>query len=136
MSNSTNIFSKWVIDRLTKTLLKWTTNTIFSSDYKSIAEIVSKTGSTQITLILHSSIPASNIAEVVTIPSNISISPENPGVITKSSATSLTINGPVVGNPMHQWLSGFAAGEVLFPTGTEVFANWWGTNALAVDCAI
>src|SRR3972149_7928002 len=114
MSNSTNIFSKWVSERLTKTLLKWTTNTIFSSDYKSIAEIVSKVGSTQITLVLHSSIPASNIAEAVTIPSNISVRPENPGVITKSSATLLTINGTVVGNPMHQWLSGFAAGEVMF----------------------
>src|SRR3972149_5305450 len=109
-----NTVSKWVNDRLTKTLLKWTTNTVFSSDYKSIAEIVSKVGSTQITLVLHSSITASNIAEAVTIPSNISVRPENPGVITKSSATSLAINGPVVGNPMHQWLSGFAAGDVTF----------------------
>ena len=126
-------FSKWVSDRLTKTLLKWTTNTIFSSDYKSIAEVVSKVGSTQVTLVLHSSIPANHVSGAVTVPSNIAIRPENPGVITKSSATSLTINGPPVGNPMHQWLSGFAAGEVIFAVGSvEKFYPIWVNDDLAL----
>ena len=52
-------------------------------------------------------------AGAIIIPSNVSVEPIQGGVINKGSATSLTINGPVVGNPMHQWLSGFAATEIL-----------------------
>ena len=47
------------------------------------------------------------------IPASVSIMPINPGVIVSNGYT-LTINGPVVGDPRHQWLSGFAAGEILF----------------------
>src|SRR3989304_6697917 len=49
------------------------------------------------------------------------------GVINKGSATSLTINGPVVGNPMHQWLSGFAASEILGLK--EMKVEWVGAVA-------
>src|SRR3972149_11004930 len=73
-----------------------------------------------------------------------SIFPVNPGVINANGKT-LTINGPVVGSPMHQWLSGFAAGEVTFGDGViEYFRpQWWGlslsasatTNTLAMHCA-
>lgn len=50
----------------------------------------------------------------------------NPGVINANGKT-LTINGPVVGNPMHQWLSGFAAGEVTFAFGT-INVEWFTLN--------
>src|SRR3990172_2265958 len=63
------------------------------------------------------------------IPASVSIMPINPGVIVSNGYT-LTINGPVVGNPMHQWLSGFAAGEV---TGLKrVKEEWFGSIPLAV----
>src|SRR3989304_8243456 len=49
-------------------------------------------------------------AGAITIPATVlGVMPIAPGVINKGSATSLTINGPVVGTPMHQWLSGFNA---------------------------
>ena len=63
------------------------------------------------------------------IPASVSIMPINPGVIVSNGFT-LTINGPPVGNPMHQWLSGFAAGEV---TGLKrVKEEWFGSIPLAV----
>jgi len=56
--------------------------------------------------------------------------PINPGVIVSNGYT-LTINGPVVGNPMHQWLSGFAAGEMTFGTiVTNIIPNWFQTNTI------
>ena len=55
----------------------------------------------------------------------------SPGVINKGSAISLTINGPVVGDPKHQWLSGFAAGEVTFGVGSVdgIRPEWVGAKA-------
>ena len=63
------------------------------------------------------------------IPASVSIMPINPGVIVSNGYT-LTINGPVVGNPMHQWLSGFAAGEVTFGVGSikGVIPDWFQVN--------
>src|SRR3990172_1861227 len=67
------------------------------------------------------------------IPASVSIMPINPGVIVSNGYT-LTINGPVVGNPMHQWLSGFTAGEVTFGSlsapspVTIVYPEWWGAK--------
>src|SRR3989304_5679607 len=61
-----------------------------------------------------------------------SIFPVNPGVINANGKT-LTINGPVVGSPMHQWLSGFAAGEVM---GLRIAYPLW-TGAVgdnSTDC--
>src|SRR3990170_4284848 len=57
------------------------------------------------------------------IPASVSIMPINPGVIVSNGFT-LTINAPVVGNPMHQWLSGFTAGEGKFTNGQVVFSEW------------
>ena len=68
------------------------------------------------------------------IPASVSIMPINPGVIVSNGFT-LTINGPVVGNPMHQWLSGFTYGwntpnEVIFgPNSVEIInVNWYGAK--------
>ena len=86
-----------------------------ASKYSSIKAACDAIGTVNLrTLIVYAPINTSNAAEAVTISSNISVLPCAPGVINKGSATSLTINGPVVGGPMHQWLSGFAAGEILF----------------------
>src|SRR3990167_6492792 len=60
------------------------------------------------------------------IPASVSIMPINPGVIVSNGYT-LTINGPVVGNPMHQWLSGFAATEILGLK--EMKVEWVGAVA-------
>ena len=79
-----------------------------------ISEAVTALGSSETTLKVNTSIDASDTAEVVTIPTNLSVQPVRGGVISKGTATGLTINGPVVGDPKHQWLSGFAAGDVTF----------------------
>ena len=71
-----------------------------------------------------------NLDANTTIPASVSLMPINPGIINANGYT-LTINAPPVGNPMHQWLSGFAAGEV---TGLKtVKAEWFGTIPLAVS---
>ena len=85
-------------------------------------------------------------AGVITIPTTVSVLPLQGGVISKGSATSLTINGPVVGNPMHQWLSGFAVGEVTFGVGSiyYIIPQWLGAginssaaiNGVALNIAI
>jgi len=52
--------------------------------------------------------------------------PMNPGIIVSNGYT-LTINGPVVGSPMHPWLSGFVAGEVKFGGNVRiVYSDWFG----------
>jgi len=69
-----------------------------------------------------------NLDADTTIHASTSIMPINPGVINANGFT-LTINGPVVGDPKHQWLSGFAAGEVLFGFSNStryVFPEWFG----------
>jgi len=81
------------------------------------------------TLFISSSITLE--AGAINIPATVlGVYPLAPGVISKGSATSLTISGPVVGDPRHQWLSGFAAGEVTFGIGsvTEVHPVWVGIN--------
>lgn len=85
-------------------------------------------------------------AGAITIPSNVSVYPIQGGVINKSSATSLTINAPMVGNPMHQWLNGFAAGEVTFGVNSVYMTQpfWWQVNSdpgitdmtIAINCSI
>lgn len=63
----------------------------------------------------------------ITIPATVSLEPINPGILVANGKT-LTINAPVVGNPMHQWLSGFAAGDVTFGAGNinHCTTVWWG----------
>lgn len=86
------------------------------------------------TLVISSSINltlAEAAGGAVVIPATVlGVFPMAPGVINKNTATSLTINGPVVGNPMHQWLSGFAAGEVTF-RGGNIYPQWFGASNTA-----
>ena len=80
------------------------------------------------------------------IPNTVSLLVTRPGII-NANGKILTINGPVVGGPMHQWLSGFAAGGVTFGAYSfiaEISPVWWGLaptanatiNSLAIHCAI
>lgn len=72
------------------------------------------------------SVPISLPSGTISIPSNVSLLVLQSGSISKGSASSLNINGPVVGNPMHQWLVGFAAGEVTFEVGSvKTFHPIW-----------
>src|SRR3990172_4637335 len=66
------------------------------------------------------------------IPASVSIKPMNPGIIV-SNGYSLTINGPVVGNPMHQWLNGFTAGEGTFGRISEIWSEWWGADSYGIN---
>lgn len=68
-------------------------------------------------------------AGAITIPATVlGVVPIAPGVINKGSATSLTINAPVVGNPMHQWLSGFGTNNLYFGSGAinAFYVEWLG----------
>ena len=52
----------------------------------------------------------------------------NPGIIVSNGYT-LTINGPVVGNPMHQWLNGFSGYDVMFGAlVTKIWGEWFGLS--------
>src|SRR3989304_2194470 len=71
------------------------------------------------------------------IPASVSIMPMNPGIIVSNGYT-LTINGPVVGNPMHQWLSGFTYGTNLTITNLTHLVNhvWYGgLNSIGIGTA-
>jgi hypothetical protein len=105
-----------------------------------VSNIVGMVGATQTELIIDSAVDASSSAEAVTVPSTMAVKPLFPFVIDKGSATLLTINGLVVGNPMHKWLDGFAAGDV---TGLKLaIPQWFGAvgdgvtdDLLAFQCA-
>ncbi len=102
-----------------------------ASDYATLWVAIDAIGATETTLRIYAPINAASSAIPVTVPTNILLQPMRGGVINKSSATSLTINGPVVGNPMHQWLSGFAAGQVIGLKSAK--AEWFGTIPLAIS---
>ena len=71
------------------------------------------------------------------IPSTVSLLVTRPGIINANGKT-LTINGPVVGAPMHQWLSGFAYGTNLTITNLAHLVNpiWYGgLNSIGIGTA-
>lgn len=117
------------------TLSTLKTGVVYSSEYTSLKAAIDAIGSASKTLILNSSVTTSNIAEAVTVPSNIDMWPRKSGIITKGSALSLTINGSVVGEPMHQWLSGFSAGNVILGAASVNFVSplWTGLLTTASD---
>ena len=100
---------------------------IRTSDYDTWAEAINEAIGK--TLVIDNTVNL--LAGAITIPATVlGVFPLAPGVIGKGAATSLTINAPVVGNPMHQWLSGFAAGELLFGDGSikYVLPQWFGAK--------
>lgn len=94
--------------------------------YTSLQDAITQIGSANKTIQLAQS---TNLTQNTVIPANVPIHPISPGIIISNGYT-LTINGPVVGGPLHQWLSGFAAGAVTFGVGVgsvkEVDAGWFG----------
>src|SRR3990167_11378556 len=72
-----------------------------------------------------------NLDANTTIAASTSIMPVNPGLINANGFT-LAINGPVVGDPKYQWLSGFAAGEVTCGIGSVINVHpvWVGINTI------
>lgn len=80
-----------------------------------------------------------------TIGVSISLLVLQSGVISANGFT-LTIDGPRIGDPNHQWLSGFAAGEVIINPGRnkEVYPDYWNVNTTpgttdmttAIKCAL
>lgn len=73
-----------------------------------------------------------NLDANTVIPASVSLKFINPGVINANGFT-LTINGPIVGNPMHQIFNGFAAGEItglkeINPAWVGAVADWNGST--------
>lgn len=66
-----------------------------------------------------------NLDANTTIPVSVSLMPINPGIINANGYT-LTINDPVVGNPIHQWLSGFTASQITIKG--KIHAKWFGAK--------
>ena len=79
-----------------------------------------------------------NLDANTVIAASVSLMPVNPGVINANGFT-LTINGPPVGGPMYQWLSGFNAGGILFSGGNipdSIKSMWMGTGSSAINTAL
>ena len=111
----------------------------------SVKSIINLVGSDNVTIILRNNSGSITtpylVATALTIPANVEIKTEIGSMFTKSGSGTLTINGPVTGDPKHQWLSGFAAGEVLFGSISEIYVDWFGaykdgTNPAATTLAI
>lgn len=108
---------------------KW----IDAADYATLTDAVN--AAIGKTLVISSSINltlAEAAGGAVVIPATVlGVFPMAPGVINKNTAISFTCNAPLLGNPMHQWLSGFAAGEVIFGADTveKLYIEWVGGKA-------
>lgn len=103
----------------------------------SLKDIIDAAGSNNITIKFRNSSGSATTSYTLTtsevIPATCAIEIEIGARITQGGTATLTINGPVVGNPMHQWLSGFAAGEVTFALGTiKHFLPIWVNDDLAL----
>lgn len=108
----------------------------------SVKSIINLVGSDNATIILRNNSGSITtpytVATPLTIPTNIEIKSEIGAMFVKSGAGTLTMNGSIVGNPMHQWLSGFAAGEVVFGGNAviDVIVEWFGAKAdNSTDCS-
>ena len=66
------------------------------------------------------------LAANLIVAANIALEVQKNGVIVSGGYT-LTVNGPVVGDPKHQWLSGFNSTQITFLGGT-IYAEWFGAK--------
>src|SRR3989304_3100197 len=108
----------------------------------SLKDIIDAAGSNNVTIKFRNSSGSATTSYTLTtsevIPATCAIELEQGAMIVQGGTATLTINGPVVGNPMHQWLSGFAAGEVTLTSykeewflgsDTGVYLTFIGHNA-------
>lgn len=109
---------------------------VLVSKYATLSAAITDVGATEKTLVIDTSINASNSAEAVTVPATMAIWPLKPGIIAKGSATSFTINGPIVGDPKHRWLNNFTGGSDLsFSNTAGILHDWFGTDGAAFNIA-
>ena len=112
----------------------------------SLKDIIDAAGSNNITIKLRNSSGSATTSYTLTtsetIPATCSIELEIGAMITQGGSAVLTINGPVVGNPMHQWLSGFNPGDVTLPKSIPARPEFWGAvgdgtadDTVALNCA-
>lgn len=111
---------------------------VYTSQYTNLSNAITAAADKE--LVLDSSITL--VSNVPNMGSVGSIRPQCPGVIV-SSGYSININCPVVGNPMHQWLSGFSPGDVILPRSVPARPEWWGAvgngttdDTVALNCAL
>lgn len=106
----------------------------------SLKDIIDAAGSNNITIKFRNSSGSATTSYTLTtsetIPSNCAIEIEIGAKIVQGGSATLTVSGHVVGNPKHQWLSGFVAGEVLISSMPELLAIWLGTTAASINKAI
>src|SRR3990172_11128111 len=112
----------------------------------SLKDIIDAAGSNNVTIKFRNSSGSATTSYTLTtsevIPATCAIELEQGAMIVQGGTATLTINGPVVGDPRHQWLSGFAAGDVTFGVGIKVIPCIWfggGVNTdltLAIQSAI
>ena len=126
--SSSRIDAELVNDLLASTIALQTdlyrTRVVDARTYTTFTEAVAAAANK--TLLLCSSV---TLDANTTIPDTVSLLVTRPGVINANGFT-LTINGSVVGNPMHQWLSGFNPGDIVFGAGSVDHVNilWTGAN--------
>lgn len=91
------------------------------------------------TLVISSSINltlAEAAGGAVVIPATVlGVFPMAPGIINKNTAASFTCNAPVIGNAKYQWLSGFAAGDLLFGENIEEMPIEWTGGGIGKTAA-
>lgn len=103
-----------------------------ASDYATFKAAVDAIGATNIILCIYAPITLAS-SGAVTVPANISLEFKRGGYINKGSATTLTINGPIVGNPMHQLFYGFGINDITINIGacSAIYPQWWGASPSA-----
>lgn len=97
-------------------------NLVVLKDYSDINDAIVAASGTTLVIDDVITLPAGDIV----FPTGMSLMITQSGLISKGSATSLTILSPVVGAPSHQWLNGFAVGQVKFGSNTVVRPVWVG----------
>ena len=97
--------------------------TVSASTYgPDISDSIAAIGSANVTLVIDSPITCLNNS---TVPANINLVAQPPGLVTVSSGMTLTINGPFYAGICHVFEG---TGAVIFGTKCDVHPEWWATN--------
>lgn len=91
------------------------------SDYDSFADMISRVGTDQMTVIINKSV---TVSSSVTKPANLSLVFPRPGMLVLGAGVTLTWAGEAPNAGTRQIFSG--AGVVVFSSATTVYPEWWG----------